>query len=389
MHLFGREWTRDQLERYVGNIGQVGGVVRRTATEGTASGIEVVEFRTGTGLRFEVLPTCGMGIGKADFYGLPLAWQADNDYVHPVYRYALEPRLPNASPGGLFAASLALGAGASAGVFTKASMGASVGEPAAVSAGTSTNASANAANVPPSPTDQVVTSGIQPTAISPLMLLPARQVFLDAEWHDDNYQMWVRGSVVCRDSTGATVQLTRQVGAWLGESHIHIADTVENIGYAPVSYLISYQINLGYPLIGPESRLLTAPHPIVPGNVESVAGVERWNSFDLPTPGYVPQAYHHALAAGADGMAAIAVAAPQAGSAGLALQIRYDARSLPFLTQVKNCSETRYLLSLCPSNFLPQGIPALNTTCNTEPVWRIGPRESRRHTVELYVQTMR
>jgi hypothetical protein len=76
MRLFGREWRREEIERYVGDMAQLGGVTRYKLVEGAAAGVEVIEFRTGSGLRFEVLPGRGMGIGQADYRGIPLAWRS-------------------------------------------------------------------------------------------------------------------------------------------------------------------------------------------------------------------------------------------------------------------------------------------------------------------------
>ncbi|MCK4417277.1 MAG: DUF4432 family protein, partial [Candidatus Latescibacteria bacterium] len=74
--LYGKAFTKRELLRYIGDISQVGGVKRYWLGEGRAAGIEAVEFRTGSGLNFTVLPGRGMDISFAEYRGTPLCWRS-------------------------------------------------------------------------------------------------------------------------------------------------------------------------------------------------------------------------------------------------------------------------------------------------------------------------
>ena len=50
--LFGRAWTRRELEAQVGRLEQVGGVRRLQWAEGFETGVEQVQVRTGAGLTY-------------------------------------------------------------------------------------------------------------------------------------------------------------------------------------------------------------------------------------------------------------------------------------------------------------------------------------------------
>jgi len=72
--LFGRTWSRRELSRRVGRLEQVAGVRLVTLGDGGGRGVRVLEFRTGSGLAFDVLVDRAFDIGRCDLRGVPLAW---------------------------------------------------------------------------------------------------------------------------------------------------------------------------------------------------------------------------------------------------------------------------------------------------------------------------
>src|SRR5262252_7846472 len=81
VQLFGRQWTRRELLERVGDVSQLGGARMVMLAEGPESGVQVAEFRTGSGLAFSVLPGRGMDIGFAEFRGMPLCWRSSTGEV--------------------------------------------------------------------------------------------------------------------------------------------------------------------------------------------------------------------------------------------------------------------------------------------------------------------
>jgi hypothetical protein len=85
MNLYGREWSRRELEARLGRIEQIGGLRRVQSTEGKESGVEEIQIRTGAGLSYSVFPSRGLDIGLAEFEGVPLIWLSPNGEVHPAF----------------------------------------------------------------------------------------------------------------------------------------------------------------------------------------------------------------------------------------------------------------------------------------------------------------
>ena len=71
--LYGDEYTKKELMRYVGDISQVGGINLFTFDEGRANGVRAAEIRTGE-LRFTVLLDRGMDIAWMDYCNIPFAF---------------------------------------------------------------------------------------------------------------------------------------------------------------------------------------------------------------------------------------------------------------------------------------------------------------------------
>ncbi|MGH9122688.1 MAG: DUF4432 family protein, partial [Acidimicrobiales bacterium] len=74
MKLFGRDWSRRELERRVGDVSQLGGVDLLTCQEGPARGVRVLHFRCGTGLVFRVAVERGLDVGRCEYQGASVAW---------------------------------------------------------------------------------------------------------------------------------------------------------------------------------------------------------------------------------------------------------------------------------------------------------------------------
>lgn len=83
--LFGRDWTKAELLEHIGSIDQLGGAKRVSLVEGNTAGCEAVEFRTGAGLRFVVLPGRGLDISECDWAGESIAWRSQTGDVASAY----------------------------------------------------------------------------------------------------------------------------------------------------------------------------------------------------------------------------------------------------------------------------------------------------------------
>jgi hypothetical protein len=85
VRLYGKEWSRRELEARVGRIEQIGGIERFIRNEGPEAGLNTIRIRTGSGLSYCVTPDKGMDISLAEMHGVPVSWSAGNGEPHPSY----------------------------------------------------------------------------------------------------------------------------------------------------------------------------------------------------------------------------------------------------------------------------------------------------------------
>ena len=67
---------RQLIERHSGDLAAAGGVRSVLLDDGAERGIRVLEFRTGGGLRFDVLVDRAMDIGLAEFDDISVGWRS-------------------------------------------------------------------------------------------------------------------------------------------------------------------------------------------------------------------------------------------------------------------------------------------------------------------------
>ena len=74
--LFGEERTRRQVAELAGALSQFAGVRLMTLGDGVERGVRMLEFRTGTGLRFTVLVDRALDIADCEYRGAAIGWHS-------------------------------------------------------------------------------------------------------------------------------------------------------------------------------------------------------------------------------------------------------------------------------------------------------------------------
>ncbi|TAK25451.1 MAG: DUF4432 family protein [Chloroflexota bacterium] len=302
-YLYGRNWTRRDLLRRIGDIGQLGGARPIRLESGPEDGVSAVQFRTGGGLSFTVLPGRGMDIGLADFRGAPLNWMSATGEQHAAF---YEPSWLRGFYGGLM-----------------------------VTCGLSTAGWAG-----PDEGQELPLHGRA-------SYLPARNVQVDGEWQGDDYVMWARGRVRETVPYGENIQLTRKVWARLGENRLFIEDLVENLGHDSVPHMIAYHINPGFPVLDGGSELLFSPREVTPINDGSSGGLAAHARFDGPIDGWQAQVFHHRPRPDSDGLAHTALVNRRVG---LGLYVRQRPSELGWMWQWKQTGPGLYVVGMEPAN---------------------------------------
>jgi hypothetical protein len=315
MKLYGRNWTRRELEAHVGRIEQIGGVRRVQSTEGPESGAEQIQVRTGAGLSYSILPSRGLDIGLAEFGGIPLSWLSPNGEVHPAFYNEHGVAWLRTAAGGLM---MTCG-------LTQ------VGSPA---------------------TEGDEELGLHGRAHH----ISARQVCAEGHWEEDEYLIGVRGKVEETSIFGWNLRLTRKITSCLGKNEIVIYDVVENAGFQPAPHMLLYHFNFGFPLLDATTEIHLPSGSVTPREPElPLHDLENWQA---PQAGYRERVYYHEkLSTKADSIAAVTLRHPHFPLIDKPLTVRlaWTTSSLPLLVQWKMPGEGSHVLGIEPANCHVEG----------------------------------
>ena len=290
--LFGRSWTRQELARHVGSIEQLGGVRLSVLDDGKGRDMRAVQFETGSGFAFTVLPDRGMDIGSARFRGASLAWESSVGPAHPMY-FEKDGLSWHRTWGG----GLLTGCGTT-----------QIGRPGE---------------------DQGEALGIH----GRLSHIPASNVWADAAWRDDDYEMWVQGKARETTAKGENILVDRRIWTRLGESRLFVRDVVTNEGLEPAPHMMLYHFNFGFPLVA-EGTAFIAPSTNVTSFARDGATAVDHTRYAAPIDGFQEQAFFHDMATGEDGFATVVLANREFdGGRGLGLYCRYRPTELPNFVQ--------------------------------------------------------
>ncbi len=304
-----------ELRARLGSLAAIAGIRRYRLTEGRASGVEIAEIRTGTGLRLEVLLSRGMDIGPVDLGGIPIAWQSPTGPSSPHLH----------DPHGLgwlrgFHGGLLTGCGLR-----------HAGSPSA---------------------DGAEALGLH----GHLSNTPAEQIATTDAWVGDRRVFEVRGTVREARVLGESLRMDRTISTSLGSNRISVNDIVSNDGYEPTPHMMLYHLNLGFPIVSEASRLVAPIRQTTPRDGDAAAGIDRARVFEAPVPGASEQVFYHELAAGDDGWVECGIVRDAPGPLGVA--VRYRAVELPRFVEWKLMRSGSYVVGLEPANCLVEGMAA-------------------------------
>lgn len=307
--LFGRAWTRQELTRYTGSMEQLGGVRLGVLDDGKGRGIRTAQFETGSGLNFTVLLDRGMDIGSTRFRGAGLAWESSVGPAHPMYFEKDGLAWHRTWGGGLLNGCGMTHAGAPC-------------------------------------EDEGEALGIH----GRLSHTPASNVWADAAWHGDAYEMWVQGKVRETTVKGENLLLQRRISTQLGASHISIHDQITNEGLQPAPHMMLYHFNFGFPLVTEGTEFIAASKKVTSHVREGETALDN-TRYAAPIDDFLEQAFRHEMVAAEDGYttAALANRAFEDGQ-GLGLYLRYRPDELPYIAQWVFVRAGTYVSALEPHN---------------------------------------
>ncbi len=342
VQLFGKDYTKQELLQWVGDVSQVGGVERLRIREGLQGGVEVVQVRTGTGLSFEVLLSRGMDIGRIDYRGIPLAWCSPTGPVAPCH---FDPR------GTGWLRSFHGGLVATCGLTT-------AGAPS---------------------TDAGEELGLH----GRISHIPARETFVGGQWQGDDYVLRVEGKMREAVVFGENLVFHRRIETKLGENRLLIQDKVENCGFVETPHMLLYHINLGFPLLGPEAELWLPTLEVTPRDAVAARGLGEWNKLTGPQEGFQEQVYYHRLGQDSTGFTWVALV-NRTLAQGLGVYVKYRPGQLSQFTQWKMLGQGTYVLGFEPANCRVEGRAKERERGTLQ---NLAPQEERLYELEIGLVT--
>ncbi len=348
MKLYGREWSRRELEARIGRLEQIGGVQRMRGAEGPEADVEQICVRTGSGLAYRVMPSRGLDISLAEFAGVPISWQSPNGETHPSYYDDEGIEWLRSAVGGLLMTCGLTQVG--------------------------------------SPCDD---AGRKLGLHGRVHHIPARQVSAEGRWNGDEYEISVRGVVEETQIFGDCLRLIREIRSTLGTNSIQIADVVENSGFEPAPHMLLYHFNFGFPLMSEGTTVDFLGMRAVPRETETP--LDGYASWQAPEMGFRERVYYHEpVGAPSPGLNRVTIqnprfplgGGPDCDSRSLVVQLSWDRGTLPQLVQWRMPGCGVHVLGIEPANCRVGGRTAERKQGT---LLMLAPGESRRYSLELRV----
>ncbi|NSW89149.1 MAG: aldose 1-epimerase family protein [Firmicutes bacterium] len=302
---------RREILKYIGDTSQLFGVKNYRFTGGKADGVTAVDVKNGTGLEFTVLPDRGLDISYLTYKGVNLSYISKTGIVAPQYYNEEKLEFLRSFFGGLLTTCGLRYAGAPC-----------------KDAGEELGLHGRISNT------------------------PAEEVYSGTEWIEGTVVMKVGGKVREARVFAENIVLHREISTYYGENKIYVNDTVENYGFREEPLMLIYHFNLGYPLLSSKSYLLAPSINVVPRDEEAAKGIDSYNKFQLPTPGYNEQVFYHDLKADEKGRTFAALINPIQQ---LGVAIWFNKNQLYNMTQWKQMGEGEYVLGIEPCNCHVEG----------------------------------
>ena len=293
--------NRRFFESYA-ELSQIAGLTRATLADGMEQGVEIIEIRSGAGLRVGVCPSRALDVTFAELNGVNLTWRHPNGAIAPQFYGADNFDWLRGAPCGLV-----------------------------TTCGLESFGPACEVN------------GEKWGIHDRFAYLPAREVAAQTIWHDDEHcEFRVSGAVRQTRLFGANLELRRTLSVRLGENRLHLRDEVRNAGFKDAPFCILYHCNFGFPLLEAGTQVVIDSQ-VKPRDDDAARGLENWDSVEAPQVGFAEQVFFHDLRG--PGRAALWNSGRQIG-----VELRFDRAQLPFLTQWKMLGAGAYAMGLEPSN---------------------------------------
>ncbi|MDE1992461.1 MAG: aldose 1-epimerase family protein [Rhizobiaceae bacterium] len=320
VELYGETKSRRDLAASAGSLSQFAGVRLMTLGDGVERGIRMLEFRSGTGLRFTVLIDRSFDIADCDYRGMAIGWHSPSGFKHPgLAEYEGE--------GGLAWLRSFSGLMVTCGLDHILFM---YDEPA----------------------DHYVYGPRKTVSHSihgRIGTIPGKLAGYGERWEGDECFLWCEGTVTQGAVFGEHLELVRRIEIKVGTNDIKLTDRVVNRGFYRTPHMYCYHINAGHPVLAEGSRYLAPIKDVVwaahTGEDYRKQGV-GYRSMPAPQMNFHEQVWQHEMAADQNGEVPVALVNDRLGI-GFEVVTRKD--QFPCMYEWQNLQAGQYAVGIEPS----------------------------------------
>jgi hypothetical protein len=320
VELYGRSNSRRDVCAHAGMLSQFAGVRLVELADGVERGVRMLEFRTGTGLRFTVLVDRALDIAECEHKGRAIGWHSPTGFRHPgLHDYEGE--------GGLAWLRSFSGLLVTCGLDHILFMD-----------------DDDASHYVYGPR-KTVSSSLH----GRVGTIPARLSGYGELWNGDECTLWCEGIVQQSTVFGEDLHLIRRIEAKVGSDEIHLHDRVVNHGFYRTPHMFCYHINVGHSVLAEGSRYLAPIRDVVwaahAGEKYRIQGV-GYRRLPKPQLGFHEQVWQHEMGADTAGNVPVALV-NDALQFGLQVQTRKE--QFPCQYEWQNLQSGQYALGIEPS----------------------------------------
>jgi hypothetical protein len=322
--VLGQTFSRRELARRVGDFSQLFGVELLSHSDGRERALRILRFRTGSGLSFDIMVDRAMDLGGMTLRGVPIGWRSPAGFRSPwLHEVDAEDGL-----GWLRSFS---------GMMNSCGLDHIMG------------ATEDTAEHYCYPDRARVFHPLH----GRISYQPARLTGYGERWDGDQCLLYATGEIRQAAMYGENLILERRIEVEVGSDTVTFYDRVRNLGFYPTPHALLYHVNLGWPVVDKETRLVapiqSTPFTVHDPEATDIGPIDQ----DDPQSRFFQQVYEHQIVADDDGTARAALInagfQTPAGETGVALEIAYDGRAMPALFQWQNLQEGNYVVAIEPA----------------------------------------
>ncbi|MFT3850211.1 MAG: aldose 1-epimerase family protein [Propionivibrio sp.] len=324
--LYGTLQDRRTIARKGGSLAQFAGVKLYTLGDGVERGVRCLEFRTGSGLIFQVLVDRAFDIGACEYRGAAIGWQSPTGFRHPGLH-------EHNDEGGLSwmrsFSGLLVTCGLDHALMTNS----------------------DSAEHYHYPNRKTVNSSIHGRIAN----IPGRLCGYGERWEGDQCVLWCEGLVQQSTVFGEDLHLLRRIEAPLGGSGFTIHDRVVNHGFYRTPHMLLYHINVGYPVLDEGSRYLApVKNTLWASHADALQAQQvGYRTQPAPRDNFLEQVFEHEMCADEAGKIPVALVNPnfndgRSQAQGLGLLVEVNQSEFPCHFQWQNYQSGHYVMGIEP-----------------------------------------